>query len=226
VSDARRDRWREHRLERREQFVEAAVRAVIALGPDVGMTEIAAEAGVTKPVLYRHFRDKDDLYLAIGLHATDRLMAELLPALSDDGTIVERIRRAVGSYVTFVDRYRELYRFVTRRPISGRRDLVAEDKSRISDELTNILASYLRLFGSDASIAGPSAYGIVGLVQNAVEWWLEHPEDMAREVLTEHLTQLVWYGIDGMLRSRDIVLDPQQPLMLGAQPRLAVNGEH
>lgn len=189
------------------------------------MTEIAAEAGVTKPVLYRHFRDKEDLYLAIGLYATDRLMAELLPALSDDGTILERIRRAVGSYVTFVDRYRELYRFVAQRPVSSKRDLVAEDKSRISAELTNILAIYLRLFGSDANIAGPSAYGIVGLVQNAVEWWLEHPKDMAHEALIEHLTQLIWYGVDGILRNRDIVLDPHQPLALGAQLRLAVNGD-
>jgi AcrR family transcriptional regulator len=226
VSDARRDRWREHRQERREQFVDAAVRAVVALGPDVGMAEIAAEAGVTKPVLYRHFRDKEDVYLAVGLYATDRLMSELMPMLADDGTILERIRRAVGSYVAFVDRYRALYRFVAQRPINAKRDIVAEDKTRIADELTKILGMYLRLFGADAGVAGPSAHGIVGLVQGATDWWLDHPKEMDREALTEHLSMLIWYGIDGLLRSRDIVLDPNQPLALGAQLRLAVNGDH
>src|SRR5437763_7604163 len=64
--DARRERWRAHREARREEFVEATIRAVARHGPEVGMDEIAAEAGVTKPVLYRHFTDKADLYLAVG----------------------------------------------------------------------------------------------------------------------------------------------------------------
>ena len=41
MTDARRERWREHRRTRREQFVAAAVRAVLSHGPDVGMAEIA-----------------------------------------------------------------------------------------------------------------------------------------------------------------------------------------
>lgn len=176
------------------------------------MAEIAAEAGVTKPVLYRHFRDKADLYIAVGLQATDRLMAELLPALSDDGTIMQRIRRAIASYVSFVDRYRDLYRFVAQRPISAHRDIVAEDRSRIADELSTLLASYPNVFGPDAHIAGPSAYGIVGLVQQATEWWLDHTQEMEREALIDHLTQLIWFGVDGILRGRQIVLDPNVPL--------------
>ncbi|HEY0806144.1 MAG TPA: helix-turn-helix domain-containing protein, partial [Pseudonocardiaceae bacterium] len=82
--DARRERWRAHREGRREEFVEATIRAVTRQGPDVGMDEIAAEAGVTKPVLYRHFTDKADLYYAVGLRATDMLMSRIVPALADD----------------------------------------------------------------------------------------------------------------------------------------------
>jgi len=144
------------------------MRAVVRYGPDAGMDEIAAEAGVTKPVLYRHFTDKADLYVAVGARATELLMAKIVPAVAEDGPIFERIRRAVGCYVTFVDDYRELYRFLVLRPNPHSKDLVQEDKSKIAGVLTELLAGYLNFFQLDATIAGPTAHGIVGLVQGAV----------------------------------------------------------
>lgn len=210
--DARRERWRAHREGRRAEFVEATIRAVGRFGPDAGMDEIAAAAGVTKPVLYRHFTDKADLYLAVGERATDLLMAKVVPALSDDGPIFERIRRAVDCYVGFVDDYRELYRFLVLRPNPTKRDLVQEDKSKIADVLTDLLARYLTLFRMDPSLAAPSAHGIVGLVQGAVERWVDHPDGVTREQLTNHLTTLIWHGIDGVLRACGVTLDPHQPL--------------
>ena len=202
--------------------MDATIRAIGRHGPDVGMDEIAAEAGVTKPVLYRHFTDKADLYLAVGNRATELLMAEIVPALADDGPIYDRIRRAVGCYVRFVDEYRELYRFLVLRPHPAKQDLVQQDKTKIAAVLSDLLEAYLKLFRMDTGLAGPSAYGIVGLVQGAGEWWLEHPTAMTRDQLTDHLTMLIWHGIDGVLRSGGIVLDPHKPLSLTSQLRLIV----
>jgi AcrR family transcriptional regulator len=213
-TDARKERWRAHREGRRTEFVEATIRAVTRLGPDVGMDEIAAEAGVTKPVLYRHFTDKADLYQAVGERATDLLMAKVVPALADDGPIFERIRRAVDCYVGFVDDYRELYRFLVLRPNPTKRDLVQEDKSKIAGVLSELLGAYLTLFRMDRSLAAPSAHGIVGLVQGAVEWWLDHPDGVTRPALTNHLTTLVWHGIDGVLKAGGVTLDPHRPVPL------------
>lgn len=220
--DARRERWRAHRENRREEFVEATIRAVGRHGPDVGMDEIAAEAGVTKPVLYRHFTDKADLYLAVGLRAADLLMSEIVPALADDGPIYERIRRAVDCYVGFVDEYRELYRFMVLRPHPIKQDVVQRDKSQIAQVLGELLGAYLKLFRMDPTIAGPSAFGIVGLVQGAGEWWLDHPDEMTRAQLTDHLTMLIWHGLDGVLRSGGVVLDPHKPVSFASQLRLIV----
>lgn len=221
--DARRERWREHREGRRAEFVEATIRAVRRLGPDVGMDEIAAEAGVTKPVLYRHFADKADLYEAVGERGTDILMTNIVPALADDGPIYERIRRAVGCYVEFIDEYRELYRFLVVRPNPSKQDLVHEDKSKIAAVLAELLAAYLKLFRMNPVIAGPSAHGIVGLVQAAGDWWLDHPDDMTREHLTDHLTMLIWHGIDGVLRAGGVTLDPHKPVSFASPLRLIVN---
>ena len=222
MADARRERWRAHRENRREEFVEATIRAVSKYGPDVGMDEIAAEAGVTKPVLYRHFTDKADLYVAVGGRGTDILMGKMVPALADDGPIYERIRRAVDVYVGFIDQYRELYRFLVLRPNPVKHDLERRDKSKIAGVLSELLAAYLKLFRMDAAVAGPSAHGIVGLVQAAGDWWLDNPDEMSREQLTNHLTLLIWSGIDGVLRAGGVTLDPHKPVSFASQLRLIV----
>src|SRR5881227_296891 len=80
--DARRDRWRKHRIARRAEFIEAALKALDEHGPDLGMEDVAAAAGVTKPVLYRHFDDKADLYDALGQRGTEILFERLIPAIN------------------------------------------------------------------------------------------------------------------------------------------------
>jgi hypothetical protein len=47
---------------------------------------------------------------------------------------------------------------------------------------------------------------------------------MTRDQVTEHLTMLIWHGIDGVLRSSGVVLDPHKPLSLTSQLRLIVGG--
>lgn len=62
--------------ERRAALIETALRAFSA-GSYRGVTtaDIAREAGVTEPVLYRHFASKRDLYLACLEEAWNRLRA-------------------------------------------------------------------------------------------------------------------------------------------------------
>jgi AcrR family transcriptional regulator len=62
--------------ERREALLEAAL-AVFAQGSYSGATtaEIARAAGISEPILYRHFASKRDLYLAVIEHMWTRLRA-------------------------------------------------------------------------------------------------------------------------------------------------------
>src|SRR5215211_3734321 len=75
--DRRDSRWDEHRRTRREQLVEATLVAVGKHGAGVGMDEIAAEAGTSKTVVYRHFADRAELYVAV----CNRVASQLLPKL-------------------------------------------------------------------------------------------------------------------------------------------------
>ncbi|XVV04780.1 TetR/AcrR family transcriptional regulator [Actinosynnema sp. CA-248983] len=230
-TDARRERWKGHREARRAEFVEATIRAVAKHGPDVGMDEIAAEAGVSKPVLYRHFTDKSDLYLAVGRRGTELLMESMVPAIAEDGPIRTRIRRIVDSYLTVIEDNPNLYRFVVRKSFADRpveQDVVQEDKELIAAALARLLGDYLRAFDMDSGGAEPWAHALVGMVQNAGDWWLER-QSMTRASLSDYLTTIIWHAIDGLLRSAGVELDPDAPLTTDfstepARLRL-VNGE-
>src|SRR6188472_102949 len=63
--DGRRQRWVEHRRERRQEFVAGALAAVRVHGAATGLDEVAAQVGVSKSVVYRHFADRDDLFGAV-----------------------------------------------------------------------------------------------------------------------------------------------------------------
>ncbi|WP_309116792.1 TetR/AcrR family transcriptional regulator [Saccharothrix sp.] len=230
-TDARRERWKGHREARRAEFVEATIRAVARHGPDVGMDEIAAEAGVSKPVLYRHFTDKSDLYLAVGRRGTELLMESMVPAIAENGPIRTRIRRIVDAYLTVIEDNPNLYRFVVRKSFADRpveQDVVQEDKELIAAALARLLGDYLRAFDMDSGGAEPWAHALVGMVQNAGDWWLER-QSMTRASLSDYLTTIIWHAIDGLLRSAGIELDPDAPLTTDfstepARLRL-VNGE-
>ena len=60
--------------QRRRELLEAADRVVLRDGPQASMNAIAAEAGITKPILYRHFGDKSGLYRALAKRHTDALL--------------------------------------------------------------------------------------------------------------------------------------------------------
>src|SRR5215472_2875182 len=94
AGDARRDRWSVHRLQRRRQFVDAALRVLEAQGPDLLMDAVAAEAGVTKPVLYRYFSDKAELVDALAERGSEILSERLLPAIRAGVPALARVRDA------------------------------------------------------------------------------------------------------------------------------------
>jgi AcrR family transcriptional regulator len=209
--DGRRTRWTKHREERRAEFVEAAMRVLAEVGPEFGIEQVAVEAGVTKPVLYRHFSDKADLVEAMGERATAILLDRLIPALNSEEAPLPRIRKSIDAVLGTLEEYPNLY-WVLARHGHGQ-EVVRADKEIIATALSALLGDYLRAFGLDSGAAEPWAYGVVGLVQNTAEWWLER-RSMSRDSVTEYLTTLVWAAIDGFARQRDVEIDPNVPLAI------------
>lgn len=191
--------------ERREEFLDAAVVAIRRDGPNVSMEALAGEAGVTKPILYRVFGARDGLLLALG----ERFAAELAETLREplSGGGVDRdardvLRSTIDAYVALIDRDPELYRFLTERlasapdrPITGLIDEVARN-------VAVVMGERLRAVGADSGAAEPWAYGIVGMVHMAGDWWVNR-RTMSREHLVGYLVALLWDGLASVAPAGD-----------------------
>jgi AcrR family transcriptional regulator len=181
-------------------MVAAAIDAVRTLGPGVSVAEIAAQAGITKPVLYRHFTDRADLQRAVGQQAAALLMARMATELDPDREPVELIRGVVDAFLAGIEDEPELWRFVVHHPIERApgAEVVDDAREQIARMLTALIGERLRALGLDSGGAEAWAQGLVGMVQSAGDWWLER-RTMSRRALTDYLTTLIWGGVSGVL---------------------------
>ena len=201
IRDRRDSRWDEHRRARRDQLVQATIAAVARHGAAVGMDEIAAEAGTSKTVVYRHFTDRSELYVAV----CTRVAAELLPRLRDavEGSDEPRemVAAAIETYLTFIEADPELYRFVVHQQGPDRpadRDPVGSLSDLVGEQAAAIVGLALERSGRDARAAAPWGHGVVGMVRSAADWWLRAQRPMPRSELTAHLTDLAWAGLSAV----------------------------
>jgi AcrR family transcriptional regulator len=103
------------RAERREQVLDAATRAFARTGfTATGLDDIAAEAGVTHVILYRHFASKTELYRAVLDRAGDRLAESVgRPAGGYDERSIPALLRAAAADP---EGFRLLFRHAAREP--------------------------------------------------------------------------------------------------------------
>ena len=211
--DARRDRWDDHRARRRREFVDAALRVLEAHGPELPMDAVAAEAGVTKPVLYRYFQDKSALVDALAERGSQILLDRLIPAIQAGCPALTRVRDAVGAYFAVIDEHPNLYWLLAREArgeAGGGPDSIQQNKETIATALTAVIGDYLRAYGLDSGGAEPWAHGMTGLVQSTGEWWLQR-RSMSRATVVDYVTNIIWAAISGTLRSAGVAVDPDQP---------------
>jgi AcrR family transcriptional regulator len=203
--DGRRTRWAAHRRQRRQELIRAALDAFAQHGPEVDMDQVAAAAGVSKPVLYRYFADKAELWLAAGEYVSQLVVEEVTPALARVREERALIAATVDAYLGAIESQPELYRFLMHHSgLSGGHNLVAKASGRVAVELSRVIGDRLRALGLDSGPAEPWAYGLVGFVTAVGDWWLERGQPMPRAALTDYVATLMWQGLDGVRASADI----------------------
>jgi AcrR family transcriptional regulator len=183
---------------KRRKLLEAAIRVVRREGPAVSMDEIAAEAGVTKPIVYRAFGDREGLTRAVADHFADELAGALERAIADAIDDRGRVCGAIDAYLAFIEREPAIVRFLVHRSLDAVEETgiaLSGFVSRVGQLITQAIGEALRQRGLDSGAAEPWAYAIVGAVHLAGDWWLER-KTMPRERLVEYLTTLVWDGMN------------------------------
>jgi AcrR family transcriptional regulator len=178
----------------REQLLAAALRVIRADGPDVTMDDIAAAAGVSKPIVYRNIGDKDALVAALSEMFVDHLN-EAVERSSVNGT-GGRTSFAASMRATFevIDDDRNLFLFVTAGGpgTESVRQLVDRSSSRMIEQFSALRTAT----GLDPLPARTWAYATVGAIQVTAMMWLRDGYG-DRDDVADHITQLMWPGLTG-----------------------------
>jgi AcrR family transcriptional regulator len=181
---------------RRDELLAAALDVIRRVGPGASMDEMAAESGITKPVLYRYFGDREGLITAVGERFSERLVTRLEAALADaDQEPVVMIRAAVEAYVAFIEEDQALYGFLTNLvPLGGPAGVAVI--GRIADSIAKVIGDVLAGLGLDDRPATTWAHGVVGMVHFTGARWARSP-DIPRDRLVDDVVALVAYGLTG-----------------------------
>lgn len=206
-TDGRSARWDEHRQARRRELVEATVRAVRTHGAGVGMDEIAAAAGTSKTVVYRHFGDRAGLYAAVADRVDGTIIRGITRAAegSGRGDAAPRrdvVRSVIAAYLHLVEDDPDVYRFIVNAPIlaAGERpdgDVAAGMTDRIAAHVADIVGAGVA-GGPDGKTARLWGVALVGMVRAAADAWLSDggaASGRGADDLADDLTALVWDGL-------------------------------
>lgn len=183
------------------------------------MTALAAGAGITKPILYRHFGDKQGLLAAWAERQARALGERITAELARQRNPRSRIQATITTYLATLEDDPLGYWFVSRRAVTADDPTggpVVDVVETIVAAVAEVLEQELRRAdaGEEAVAAASTwARALVGMVQQVGDHWLTHrrqpgddpptrPEDTDRERLAGQLTDLVWLGFRGMADQR------------------------
>jgi AcrR family transcriptional regulator len=182
------------RSERRAQLLEAALAVFVENGYHAAaMDDIAARAGVSKPVLYQHFPGKLELYLAlVDQHAgeLEQLVRDAL-ALSDNKARINTMTRA---YFDFVGTEGAAFRLIFESDLATepevRRRLDQIDLT-CAEAMAEIIRSETSMTREEAVLVGVA---FVGLAQTSARHWLTHEATLSKETAVRLTGSLIRRG--------------------------------
>jgi len=182
--------------ERRRLIVEAAGRLFGEHGYDgTRLDAIATAAGVTKPVLYRHFADKRALYLALlERHRAD--LGSFAGAIPAEGTLEKRLRVVLEVWLDYVQTHGYAWRMLFRDTGGGLE--IRAHRGEVHAAARAVLVGLIRRLAPAPlperelePLAELLSMGMASLVL----WWMETP-GVEREAVLDAIAR-VWTGVLG-----------------------------
>ena len=224
---ARRGRVRMTRFERHEQLIDVARGLFAEKGLDgTSVEEIAAHAGVSKPVVYEHFGGKEGLYAVVVDREVTTLHTAIKTALATNAGPRALIERGTLALLDYIDDHADGFRIISRDsttesggPAAGGvgvggtagstasfATILSDIASRVEDQLADEFVKRDR----DPATAPLYAQMLVGLVALAGQWWVDNRSGMTKPEVAAHLVNLMWYGIRSLQPQPTLRFAPNQ----------------
>lgn len=198
--------------QRRQQLIEVG-RALFAERGFEGTSveEIAAKAGVSKPVIYEHFGGKEGLYAVVVDREIQALLGQITTALTEhEGNARALLEAAALAFLDYIENSTDGFRILVRDSPPGQSTgSFASLISDVASQVEHILAAEFRRRRLDPKTAPLYAQMLVGMVATPGGWWLDSRR-MKKEDVAAHLVNLAWNGLAGM-ESKPILRTRRKP---------------
>jgi AcrR family transcriptional regulator len=182
--------------ERRQQLLDVGRHLFADRGLDgTSIEEIAASAGVSKPVVYGHFGSKEGLYAVVVDREMERFLTMANRLLQGEDTR-EKFEAAAIGLLRYIDENTDGFRILVRdSPPAGSGSgnfgsMIADIAGQVEYTLRDVLAAR----GYDPRHAPMYAQMLVGMVTFTGQWWLDARKPKLEEVAA-HLVNLAWNGL-------------------------------
>lgn len=163
----------EARAAQRTRLLDAAITAIRRVGPEASVDEMAAEAGVSKPVLYAEFGDKHGIADAIAVEIVEGSERDLLGEITRTGSIdlSLALRLGVEGFLDIVTGEPAIYGFIFRSIRSNDKGLLDNALVRSLQARFELVAGML-VSDADPDLLRVMAHGTFGFMIGAIESWL------------------------------------------------------
>lgn len=184
------------REQRRAQLLELATSVFTQKGfQATSMDDIAAAAGVTKPVLYQHFDSKETLYVEVLDITAQSLLEGVREIGAFEGSTIERVRHGLERFYRLVTLDSALRLFTGHEVISEQiQHRLAAVLDEMAIELSGVLAASRRLRTEQARVVGRA---LIAMTQTTALLLHEAGDESERTGILEGMTTFAVHGLTG-----------------------------
>jgi AcrR family transcriptional regulator len=182
--------------ERRQPLLDISRRLFAERGLDAtSIEEIAAQAGVSKPVVYEHFGSKEGIYAVVVDREVERFLAMATQLLEGEDHR-EKFETAAITLLRYIEENTDGFRILVRDspPAGSGAGTFGSLISDIASQVEYILGDVLKARGYDPKHAPMYAQMLVGMVVFTGQWWLDARKPKLEEVAA-HLINMAWNGL-------------------------------
>jgi len=181
--------------ERREQLLNIGRRLFAERGFEgTSIEEIAAQAGVSKPVVYEHFGGKEGLYAVVVDREVERLTTITMTLLEGKQSR-PKFEAAAVTLLRYIEDNADGFRILVRDSSPGATTgTYGTLLSDIAGQVEYIMADFLKSRGRDPKLAPMYSQMLVGMVAFTGQWWLDARKPKVEQVAT-NLIDLAWNGL-------------------------------
>jgi AcrR family transcriptional regulator len=195
--------------QRREQLIEVGRKLFADKGFEATtVEEIAAKAGVSKPVVYEHFGGKEGLYAVVVDREIAALLGAITGALEADAGSRKTLERTALALLDYIEGSTDGFRILVRDSPPGQNTgSFASLMSDVASQVEHILAAEFKRRKLDPKAAPLYAQMLVGMVALTGQWWLDSRK-MKKADVAAHLVNLAWNGLAGLEKKPGLLTKP------------------